>query len=542
MRILKLVVLLSTFYSSIHAQTETKKDLIWTIKKPSWSQTDEKNFQEFIKGIGKAREKRLCFTTEECIKNKIANPQFFSKNPANLRIYADCADLPYTLRAYFAWMNNLPFAYPIMVVKADPKDDKQDIRYSRGNKIYKIKLVKTGENINKVLVNLANYISSAMYRVSPLSDIEKNSAFTDFYSPVLSRNSLKPGTVVYDPNGHILVVYDVSDDGRIQMIDAHPDNSLTRQTYGDKFVRDNPKKGSGFKSWRPIKLINYTVDSNGNLIGGKLEVTPNSNINDFNLEQYYGHTEQGKLNWKKAEFIINGETFPYYEYVRRVMAKGQLKYHPVEELREMLKALCEDLRDRAHSVEASLKSGIQNRPHPTKLPENIYGTIGDWESYSTPSRDARFKAALREAKVNTQQMVEKYRSGDSSIEYEGKDLAFDLRSTYEIETNSCEINYSNSSGKMVALNLDQVFRRIFALSFDPYHCAELRWGATGKELETCKDNSNKMAWYYAQQNLRNSIDRNYDIRMDKTLEELPSSGLGTPFKEDLDLKKYLNSL
>ena len=31
-----------------------------------------------------------------------------------------------------------------------------------------------------------------------------------------------------------------------------------------------------------------------------------------------------------------------------------------------------------------------------KLPENIYGTTGEWELYASPSRDARLKAAFRE--------------------------------------------------------------------------------------------------------------------------------------------------
>lgn len=82
--------------------------------------------------------------------------------------------------------------------------------------------------MNSVLTSIANYISSTMFRIDPSNDVLKSNVFNDFYPVEISRDSIVPGSVFYDPNGHILVVYDVADDGRIFMIDAHPDNSLTR--------------------------------------------------------------------------------------------------------------------------------------------------------------------------------------------------------------------------------------------------------------------------------------------------------------------------
>lgn len=523
------------------AQTSTKS-LTWSVKKTEWSSTDEKSFQEFVRGIGRAKEKRLCSTTENCIKNKDANPQFFAKNPSNLKIFSDCADLPYILRGYFAWMNNLPFSFPVDVSKADPADTKPDIRYSRGNKIQKVKMVKTGDNVNTVLTQVADAISSAMFRVHPDRDVEASGAFTDFYSPAITKNSIRPGTVVYDPNGHVLVVYDIADDGRILMIDAHPDNSLTRQTYGDKFVRDNPRTGSGFKNWRPVKLVEASADANGNFVGGRIVVPKNSQILDYSKEQYVGHSAPEEKSWKSSAFILNGEPLNYYEYVRRTMAKGNLKYHPVIELREMLKSLCEDLKDRKNAVDDAIKNGIQNNAHPAKLPDNIYGTVGEWESYSTPSRDARLKAAVRETRKLLEQMVTKFHDRDPIVEYDGNDLVGDLKRAYSEEATSCSISYNNSLAKPVALTLDQVIERIFALSFDPYHCIELRWGASGNELASCKDNADKKAWYSAEQSLRNSIDRNYDIRMDKTASELTGAGLGAASSENISIKKFLDTL
>lgn len=85
--------------------------------------------------------------------------------------------------------------------------------------------------------------------------------------------------------------------------------------------------------------------------------------------------------------------------------------------------------------------------------------------------------------------------------------------------------------------MEQVIERAYAISFDPYHCSELRWGASGQELSTCSDNQNKRAWYIAQQSLRNTIERNYDLRMDKTLSELPNANLGVKNPVHLSLKR-----
>ena len=100
------------------------------------------------------------------------------------------------------------------------------------------------------------------------------------------------------------------------------------------------------------------------------------------------------------------------------------------------------------------------------------------------------------------------------------------------------------------LTIDHIAKRLFDLSFDPYHCPELRWGARGVELETCEDGPLKRRWYDAQRWLRNQARRTYDVRMDFTLEELkpPSiaspqeGGLGVEEPADADLGAYLLSI
>ncbi len=522
------MALLAFFSVGVHAQV---KDLAWSVKKIEWSASDEKSFQEFVRGIGRAKEKRLCSTTENCIKNKDANPMFVNRNPQGLSIFSDCADLPHVLRGYFAWMNDLPFSFPTGVGKASSQETKPDIRYSTyGNKIISRRSVKTGDNVNTIVKLIANSINSAMFRVPTKFDVDNNNVFNDFYPIKISRTSLTPGTVFYDPNGHVLVVYDVAEDGRVFMIDAHPDNSLTRQVYDEKkFIVSSPNYGAGFKKWRPVSVA-----------GGVTTPVRNNMIPDFSEIEYYGNGGGvTDANWKQRKFIFNGETITFGEYVRRSLASGNLKYHPVVEVQEALASLCDDFRDRAKAVSDAVTSGVSKKPHPVKLPENIYGTHGEWESYSTPSRDARFKASMLSLKEMVETLLMKFRNRDPMIDYTGNDLIGEIRKAYVERSTACTVAYTNSKGAPVTLNLDQVISRAFQLSFDPYHCPELRWGATGNELASCTDDANKRSWYTAQQNLRNAIDRNYDIRMDKTLQELPGSGLGADKAAQVSLRPII---
>jgi len=100
------------------------------------------------------------------------------------------------------------------------------------------------------------------------------------------------------------------------------------------------------------------------------------------------------------------------------------------------------------------------------------------------------------------------------------------------------------------MTLGHVQDRLWDLSFDPYHCSERRWGASGVELQTCTDDAAKTRWYDAQRWLRYQAERTYDVRMDFTADELKSpslasaaeGGLGADAPADADLRAYLASL
>jgi len=446
-----------------------------------------------------------------------------------MHFYADCADLPYMLRAYYAWKNGLPFSYSTAVT---PLGQSDDIRYTaRGNSISARRdLTDAGLDARKTLPAIVGTITSAHYRYPP---DYAGKLLPDHYPVKLVRESIKPGTIIYDPNGHVAVVYRVTPEGRIAYIDTHPDNSLTRGVYGKAFTRSSPAMGAGFKRWRPLTLVGATQRSDGSFAGGHIVLAPDKEIADWSDEQFFGTEKPRPKTWHAGKFVLGGETLEYYDYVRRRLAKAGFKYDPLEETRAMVRGLCEDLKYRVDAVDVAIKAGIHKRPQPERLPNNIYGTDGDWETYSTPSRDARLKTAFKELRDEIARFLELAAADAGRLAYAGEDLRGDVRKTYLQEANACTIVYTKSDGSAKQLAFAEAARRLFRLSFDPHHCPERRWGAQeAEELATCADGADKAAWYEAEQRLRNQPDRTYDVRMGFSLGDLrkvvPGSGIDKP--------------
>ena len=77
----------------------------WPVTKAAWTDSDEKENAQFIQVLGRS----TCHRVDECLKIK-ENPYRVS-DPPGIQYASDCADLPYTFRAYFAWKKHLPFGY-----------------------------------------------------------------------------------------------------------------------------------------------------------------------------------------------------------------------------------------------------------------------------------------------------------------------------------------------------------------------------------------------------------------------------------------------
>jgi hypothetical protein len=304
--------------------------------------------------------------------------------------------------------------------------------------------------------------------------------------------------------------------GGIKLIDAHPDNSISSITYGEKFMRSSPQVGAGFKNWRPIQLANISSDANGNL-KGTIKAKSNSEIRSYGIEQYYGN-QPDYQNWKAGRFIIDNQSVSYYDYVKKALRNADAHYDPFKEFNDSLSDICNDVITRVDAVQVAIDSNIHLKAQPETLPENIYGTDGEWETYSTPSSDTRIRTALEALRKNVPELVNEAVSLNHEIEGE---FRAKLKSAYQkIAKNECKISYVNSNGNSVGLTLHEVINRITAISFDPYHCVEKRWGAKGDEMSSCRDGSVKNEWYEAEFIYRARTTRDYDALMDSNLKEL----------------------
>lgn len=512
----------------------------WEVYKESWGPEDEAGYAEFVQAIGRSD----CASLEACLKSE-ANPYRSDIDPD---LPGDCADMAYVLRAYYAWKNGLPFSYQNAMRTADGA--REDIRYSSGGNVVagRRQILNYVTNAPHFLSRIGNEVSTAMFRTHP--ETGGGRSHDDFYPVEISRDAVKPGAVAYDIYGHVGIIYDVLADGRILVVASHPDNTVTRSAYGPNFMRARPELGAGLKAWRPIRVEGAKRSEDGSLHGGRLEAADNEDLEHFSLEQFFGNVPHPSGEWHYGEFRYQDRTLKYYDYVRRKLAAPGFSYDPVEELRFGLETICGAIKARKVAVDKALTARIHQKPHPKKLPPNIYGTYGVWEEYSTPSRDARLKVSFIELRRDVQRLIGDVEAGAQGVHYEGDDLVGDLLRAFNAEKNACTITYWRSDNTRMRLNLAHVMERLWDLSFDPYHCPERRWGANGAELETCRDGDVKDRWYNAQRFLRYQAERTYDVRMDFALNELKppmlappeEGGLGVDAPADADIRAYLISL
>ena len=465
----------------------------------AWNDSENQRFSEWIAKLGTARAAGKCLSLASCISSSSAN-SLWTGEDSGFEVFADCADLPYVLRAYYSYKRRLPFSFVSAISGG---------QYTSGNLPESHSSWLDYENLPDLLRAIVNQVHSGFYRTAP--EVEDN----DFYPVAITRQTVKPGTVYYDPNGHVLLVYAVEDDGTVRMIDGHPDNSLTVQRFGEEFARGNAGQGGGFRAWRHQSYSSGQVVRASNSDGQR---NPG-----FSVEQYE-RSSASFHDWVRSRLSLTGQRDVVRDY------------------REIIKSLCNSIRNRQDAVNKAIAANVSRKDHPAALPDNIYGTTGEWETYSTPSRDARLKAAVRELHRFVSDSYTAVRDGDSTrYSYDGSsdELAQYFRDTWdELSTGECRITYRTSSSRDVALTLDDFVTRLFDLSFDPYHCPELRWGAHPDklpgELASCPDGPDKIKWYRDEYRLRNRIDRDYD--------SITTLDFGPEQHEDIDVPKLLRNL
>jgi len=379
----------------------------WRIVKDHWSETDERGYSHFVEALGETN----CNSAESCLQSA-ANPYRFAAQLPG--IHVDCAKLPYLLRAYYAWNNGLPFSY-ISVVRGKGGD----LRFTNTSNVAvsRTDLVDAGNGIdasNAIRTMLAN-VFTGMFRFDPR---ERASLVSDFYSPAVQRGSIRPGTMLYDVHGHVMVVDKVDADGRVSYMDGNPDLRVTRGVYGPQLGRPPMQLGGGFKNWRPFRLVGATSDTAGHLIGGHAAFAQNNVIADYSIVQYTGNVNPAETDTRNARYAYNGIPVGPFEYVRVALSNGQTRDAPVYALRVAMRTLCNGLQ---HQSDESRRTRVSTEV--AQFHDELAGAILLWVN-----RDPR-------------------------IAYDGEFLKTDLAKAYDEESRACGATTPSRIGPSVLKSL-----------------------------------------------------------------------------------------
>jgi len=180
---------------------------------------------------------------------------------------------------------------------------------------------------------------------------------------------------------------------------------------------------------------------------------------------------------------------------------------PMTALLETVQALEEQVKTRVNSVENGRRFLSSGKPA-AEMPDGakIFEATGDWEDFSTPSRDLRILVAIDVARGIPARVAR--RPGRYAMPA-GKSpdaVRAELEASLEKELRDRSFEYTRTDGSPWKLTLRDVIDRQAALemAYNPNDCVEQRWGApaSSPEASTCAAHApqaqvDKMAGYRA---------------------------------------------
>jgi hypothetical protein len=297
---------------------------------------------------------------------------------------------------------------------------------------------------------------------------------TDYYPVRLSQETLRPGAIYADPYGHVLMLarrVPQSEDtaGLFIAVDAQPDGTVALKRFwrGNFLFAQNPALGGpGFKRFRPVMRENGALRRLTNE-----EIAKNPQYSDFSLEQ-------AKLGVED-----------FYDRMDDVMSPSPLD--PFRAMKEAVTALDEQVKARVTSVENGRKFQNSGRID-AEMPDgaSIFETTGAWEDFATPARDLRLLIAIdvvRGFPDRVARRPERYAMPPDKTIAEVKS---ELESMLASELSTRKFAYIRSDGSQWTLTLKDVNDRVadLEMAYNVNDCVELRWGApeSSAEAATCK--------------------------------------------------------
>jgi hypothetical protein len=468
----------------------------------TWSRATENLFSAWIEKLfddpldAEPSWSALHLVLRDRSRNFLFNHLGLGEDEMKIVLRPDCADLPYFLRAYFAFKMGLPFGFSKCSRGGGGKPPYCPQWFSIQNaeqarpppptavpgtvgSALATSPPTTATPAPKRLGLAASFgdftriVSDSVHSGSARTALSDNN--TDYYPVPLKQETLRPGTVFADPYGHILMIVrrvPQSDRaaGVILAVDGQPDGTVARKRFwrGNFLFAQNPTLGGpGFKRFRPVVL-----GKNGVL--RRLtndEIAKNPQYADFSLDQSRLGIED------------------FYDRMDDVISPAPLD--PVRAMTEAIASLEEQVKARVTSVENGRK--FQNSGHrDADMPDgaSIFETAGAWEDFATPARDLRLLIALDVVRGFPERVARRPERYAMPKNKSLADVKAELERALASALAATKFSYTRSDGSPWTLALRDVIDRApnLEMAYNLNDCVELRWGApdNSDEASTCK--------------------------------------------------------
>ncbi len=474
---------------------------VWPIH-DTWNRSSENMYSAWIEKLFDApldqspSWKALHEVLRDPTRNFLFNHLGLREDEKKLVIQPDCADLPYFLRAYFAFKMGLPFGYSKCsrgggggapkcaqwwnIMKEEPPPAPEQ-KVASGGFFFDQPMAAPVSKFPQrpkdlvpgfgfyVRTTLANGVHSGNGRTAAADDN------TDYYPVPLTQDALRPGTIYADPYGHVLVLSkrlaQTNDAAGVFLaVDGQPDGTVARKRFwrgNFLFAQNAALGGPGFKRFRPI-----VADKSGGLRRlANAEIGKDPQYGDFSLDQ-------SKLSIED-----------FYDRMDDVMSPAPLD--PMRALNEVITALEEQVKTRVTSVENGRKYQTGGGAE-VAMPEgaSIFETTGAWEDFATPSRDLRLLIAIDVVRTFPDRVARRPERYAMPQDKSADDVKAELERTLASEIATRKFTYTRTDGSTWELALKDVIDRMGGLemAYNVNDCVELRWGASEKseEAATCK--------------------------------------------------------
>ncbi|MEE2643552.1 MAG: hypothetical protein VYD19_01350, partial [Myxococcota bacterium] len=464
---------------------------IWT-PKGSWDAHSEALYAAFVEKLFQypIEEDRSWTNLQDLLNVQEKNFLFghlSADEEAPLRLRPDCADLPYTLRAYFAWKLRLPFSFRSCNrgSRRRPPTCEAEIKSSL--------LERSGSEGERfqwfARRQVAGHVHSASARTVPMN------SDTDLYPVALDRAALRPGIVYADPYGHLLLIAGWIDQpqggyGILLGADGQPDGTIGRRRFWEGSFLFDPAQtlfGAGFKAFRP--LVNAPPPLPKRRRRGRRRSTAEVDRSPrwrTRVNEELSEEDLGALAFSMDQYEVSKRGF--YDAMRGLISPRPID--PDARLESLVEALFESARRRVLSVQNAVDyTRKRRRQIPMPRGYSIFETSGPWEDFSTPARDMRLLIAID----TVLDLPEALARTPARFGLKGDEVAAAqsrLRASLSAALEARSFNYERSDGSSWTLSLAALVERRarMEMAYNPNDCPERRWGAEegGDEYRPCR--------------------------------------------------------